>query len=89
MSTPRSPEQVRAERLATIARAVAHLTTADPATVRSQLATTNINERWKTDPAGLADLLRSAVSPDASTPVYSAWVGARSVLRAAGLAERA
>lgn len=87
LTTPRTPEQVRAQRLATISRAVSHLTTADPAAVRSQLATTNIHAHWKQDPAGLAELLRSAGEPDASTPVFSAWIGARSVLRAAGLPE--
>jgi len=88
MTSPRTPEQVRTERLATIARAVAHLTSADPATVRTQLPATDLHDRWKQDPAGLAELLRAADGPNSSTPVFSAWSVAHAVLRAAGLPDR-
>lgn len=63
MPPSKTPEQVRSERLATIARAVDHLTTTDAATLREQLASTSIHDHWKQDPAGLADLLRTASGP--------------------------
>ncbi|GAA3709254.1 hypothetical protein ACRWOO_29155 [Streptomyces sp. NEAU-PBA10] len=84
MPPSKTPEQVRSERLATIARAVDHLTTADAATLREQLASTSIHDHWKRDPAGLTDLLRTASAPR-DTSIYGLWAGAVSVLRAAGL----
>jgi hypothetical protein len=84
MSLSKSPEQVRAERLATIARAVDHLTTTDAATLREQLASASVHDHWKRDPEGLAALLRTAAEPR-DTSIYGLWAGALAVLRAAGL----
>ncbi|WP_327359757.1 hypothetical protein [Streptomyces sp. NBC_01304] len=85
MSSTVTPEQTRIDRLATVARAVERLTRTSPEVLREQLASTTIHDHWKQDPRALAARLATAGTPGAEIPVFSAWQGARSVLRAAGL----
>ncbi|MFF3665433.1 hypothetical protein [Microtetraspora malaysiensis] len=73
---------VHAQRLDIIRRAIDHLNTTDQATLLTQLATTRVYDHFKTNPAALADSFRSALTnPDDR----GAWRVAASLLATAGL----
>lgn len=81
--TPKSPDQIRAARQATIDRAIAYLTTTDRDTVLATLAKTRFHDHVRTDPDRLLQDLRNA-DPDAISR-FARWKAAQNVLRAAGL----
>lgn len=77
-------QEINRQRQATIDRAIAHLRTADRATLLAQLAGTHLHEQYRQDPARLADEL-AAADPGNWPRFFGAWNGAQSVLAAAGL----
>ncbi|MBP2703500.1 hypothetical protein JOL79_06770 [Microbispora sp. RL4-1S] len=76
---------VRAARLATIARAVAHLRSTDRHVLLAQLAAADMRPHWKTNPDGLADYLADARADDEPARLFGLWKLAQRVLAAAGL----
>ena len=84
IQTAQAAKQQATERLATIARAVTHMESADPAVLRDLLATTTLHEKWRQNPAALADSLRNVDSSDWAA-LFGSWKGAQKVLHAAGL----
>ncbi|MFD7556493.1 hypothetical protein ACFV9E_18385 [Streptomyces sp. NPDC059835] len=79
----RTPEQVAAQQLAVIGKAVKHLDSTDRQTLLGQLAKTGVRDRFKADPEALADLLRSVTAGSPAGLRYSAFAGSSGLLRSA------
>ena len=73
---------VRAERRATINRAIDLIDSANPADLTSYLAEASIYDHLRADPAQLREKLATA---DGAGPVFAAWKVSQQILQSAGL----